>query len=186
MSPTIAISGRRCALLAVTLAALACAPAQAATHCSGANDVPFPQVTDADLAALQCVVNRERDRRGLRDLDRTRSLDRAAAQHSSDMARNDYFDHRSPGGSTPADRARSAGYLSGARSWRVGENLAWGTGPLATPNSIVKAWLKSPAHRELMLSRGFADFGLGIAAGAPEAGVSGGATYTMLMGRRSG
>jgi uncharacterized protein YkwD len=133
VSPTIATTGRCCAFLAIALAALACAPAQAAKHCRGANDVPFSQVTDADLDALQCVVNRERDRRELRDLDRTRSLDRAAAQHSSDMARNDYFDHRSPGGSTPA-----------------------------------------------------ADFGLGIAAGAPEAGVSGGATYTMLMGRRSG
>jgi uncharacterized protein YkwD len=186
MSPIVAISARRCALLAIALVALACAPAQAARHCLGADDVPFPQVSDADISALQCVVNRERERRGLRRLDRTRSLDRASAQHSSDMAQNDYFDHRSPGGSTPAERARSAGYLSGARSWRVGENLAWGTGPLATPNSIVKAWLNSPPHRELMLSRGFADFGLGIAPGAPQAGVAGGATYTMLMGRRSG
>jgi uncharacterized protein YkwD len=186
MSPIVAISARRCALLAIALVALACAPAQAARHCPGADDVPFPQVSDADISALQCVVNRERERRGLRRLDRTRSLDRASAQHSSDMAQNDYFDHRSPGGSTPAERARSAGYLSGARSWRVGENLAWGTGPLATPNSIVNAWLNSPPHRELMLSRGFADFGLGIAPGAPQAGVAGGATYTMLMGRRSG
>jgi len=186
MSPTVAIPARRCALLAIALVALACSPAQAATRCPGANDVPFPQVSDADISALQCVVNRERERRGLRPLDRTRSLDRASAQHSSDMAQNDYFDHRSPGGSTPAQRARSAGYLSGARSWRVGENLAWGTGTLATPNSIVKAWLRSPPHRELMLSRSFADFGLGIAPGAPQAGVAGGATYTMLMGRRSG
>jgi uncharacterized protein YkwD len=186
MSPIVAIPARRCALLAIALVALSCAPAQAARHCPGADDVPFPQVSDADISALQCVVNRERERRGLRRLDRTRSLDRASAQHSSDMAQNDYFDHRSPGGSTPAERARSAGYLNGARSWRVGENLAWGTGPLATPNSIVKAWLNSPPHRELMLSRGFADFGLGIAPGAPQAGVAGGATYTMLMGRRSG
>jgi uncharacterized protein YkwD len=186
MSPTIATTGRRLPLLAIALAALACAPAQAATHCRGANDVPFPQVSDADIAALQCVVNRERDRRGLRDLDRTRSLDRAAAGHSSDMANNDYFDHRSPGGSTPADRAREAGYMSGARSWRVGETLAWGTGALATPNGIVRAWLKSPPHRELLLSCGFADFGLGIASGAPQAGINGGATYTMLLGRRTG
>jgi uncharacterized protein YkwD len=186
MSPNVAISARRCALLTIALVALACAPAQAATRCAGANDVPFPQVSDADIAALQCVVKRERERRGLRELDRTRSLDRAATRHASDMAQHDYFDHRSPGGSTPADRARDAGYLSGASSWRVGENLAWGTGPLSTPNSIVKAWLKSPGHRELMLSRSFADFGLGIAPGAPQSGVSGGATYTMLMGRRSG
>jgi uncharacterized protein YkwD len=185
VSPFAATQARRCALLAIALVAMACAPAQAAKRCPGANDVPFPQVTDADIAALQCVVNRERDRRGLRELDRTRSLDRAATGHSSDMARNDYFDHRSPAGSTPAQRARSAGYMSGASSWRVGETLAWGTGTLATPNSIVDAWLKSPGHRELLLDRRFDDFGLGIAPGAPRSGVSGGATYTMLLGRRS-
>jgi uncharacterized protein YkwD len=192
MSPVfVAQQARRCALLAIALVAIACAPAQAARphaakHCAGANDVPFPEVTAADIEALECVVNRERERRGLRELDRTRSLDRASDRHSSDMARNDYFDHRSPTGSTPADRARNAGYMSGASSWRVGETLAWGTGTLATPNSIVDSWLKSPGHRELLLDRRFDDFGLGIAAGAPRSGVSGGATYTMLLGRRSG
>jgi len=186
MSPVATAQARRSAPLAIAIAAIACAPAQAAERCAGANDVPFPEVTAAHIAALQCVVHRERERRGLRDLHRTRSLDRAATRHSSDMARNDYFDHRSVGGSTPADRARNAGYMSGASSWRVGETLAWGTGTLATPNSIVDSWLNSPGHRELLLDRRFDDFGLGIAAGAPRSGISDGATYTMLLGRRSG
>jgi uncharacterized protein YkwD len=185
MPPRLVSQARRSALPAITLCAVACAPAQAATRCAGARDVPFPQVSDVDVAALQCVVNRERTRRGLRALHRTRTLDRAALGHSSDMARNDYFDHRSPDGSTPAGRARSAGYLNGVRAWRVGETLAWGTGTLATPESTVQQWLKSPPHRALLLDRGFADFGLGIAPGAPESGISGGATYTMLLGRRS-
>ena len=101
------------------------------------------------------------------------------------MARHNYFDHRSPGGSTPAARARNAGYLRGVNAWRVGETLAWGTGTLGTPESTVQAWLNSPPHRELLLDPGFRDFGLGIAAGAPESGVSGGATYTMLLGKVS-
>jgi uncharacterized protein YkwD len=185
MSPYLATTARRCVLLSIALVAVACAPAQAAKRCPGANSAPLPSVTDADIAALECVVNRERQERGLPALDRTGSLDRAAARHSSDMARRNYFDHRSPGGSTPAARARHAGYMSHARSWTVGETLAWGTGRLATPNSIVDSWLKSPPHRELMLDRRFADFGLGIAAGAPQRGVSGGATYTMLLGRVS-
>ena len=158
----------------IALVALACAPAQAAKRCPGADDVPFPQVSDADIAALQCVVNRERERRGLRELDRTRSLDRAAARHSSDMARNDYFDHRSPGGSTPAARARSAGYLqrrallARRREPRLGDRRR-----SRRPTASSRRGSKSPPHRELMLSRGFADFGLGIASGAPQAGVSG-------------
>ena len=28
------------------------------------------------------------------------------------------------------DRIEQAGYMRGARSWIVGENLAWGNGPL--------------------------------------------------------
>jgi uncharacterized protein YkwD len=186
MSSYLATTARRCALLTIALVALACAPAQAATRCPGANSVPLPSVTEADIAALACVVNRERLQRGLPALDRTRSLDHASARHSADMARRNYFDHPSPGGSTPAARARSAGYIGHARSWTVGETLAWGTGRLATPDSIVRGWLNSPPHRELMLSPRFADFGLGIAAGAPQPGVSGGATYTMMLGRRSG
>jgi uncharacterized protein YkwD len=172
-------------LLAIALCAFACAPARASATCAGADDVPFPSVTDTDLAALQCVVNRERASRGLPALHRVRTLDRAARGHSADMARRNYFDHRSPGGSTPAARARHAGYMRGVNSWRVGETLAWGTGTLATPESTVEAWLNSPPHRELLLDPSFRDFGLGIAAGAPESGVSGGATYTMLLGRVS-
>lgn len=173
----------RCgALLASMLAALVCVAAPAATRCPGARTAPLPEVAAADVRTLACVVTRERARRGRRALVRGGALDRAAAGHALDMVRRQYFDHRSPGGSTPADRARSAGYLDGVRSWRVGEVLAWGTGVLATPASIVAMWLHSAPHRALLLDRSFSDFGLGIATGSPRPGVTGAATYTMLLG----
>ena len=55
---------------------------------------------------------------------------------------------------TPAATARrcstasaGAGYVPRERRWRLGENLAWGTGVLAAPGAIVRAWMNSPGHR---------------------------------------
>jgi uncharacterized protein YkwD len=70
--------------------------------------------------------------------------------------------------------------------WTVGENLAWGTGTLASPRATVDAWMHSADHRENLLDRGFADVGIGIAAGAPEELVAdeSGGTYVTDFGRR--
>lgn len=182
--PTSVFRGvRRCALLASAIAVLACAPARAAAECPGAQRVPALKVSDADLRALACVVNRERRRRGRQALRRVDPLDRAAALHAADMVQRDYFDHRSPGGSMPADRARAMGYANDARSWGVAEDLAWGAGSLASPASIVRTWLTSPPHRAVLLAPRFADAGVGIAAGAPLTGIAGAATYTLMVGR---
>lgn len=186
MPTSVSRRARRSALLASAVAALAGAPAQAAGECPGAERVPSPTVSAADLRALACVVNHERRRRGRPALRRVRTLDRAAARHSADMVARGYFDHRSPGGSVPADRARDAGYLHGARSWRVAENIAWGAGTAATPASIVRAWLRSPPHRAILLAGGVSDAGVGIASGAPRGGVSRGATYTLLVASTRG
>ena len=63
------------------------------------------------------------------------------------MVRKRYFSHTSRSGNDMGDRIRSQGYLSGARSWMIGENLAWGSGERSTPRSIVRAWMNSPGHR---------------------------------------
>ena len=49
------------------------------------------------------------------------------------MVDHQYFAHEGRDGSQPAERIRATGYLSGGGAWRIGENLAWGTGDLATP-----------------------------------------------------
>jgi uncharacterized protein YkwD len=66
-------------------------------------------------------------------------LRNAARGHSSDMARRDYFDHDTPEGVGPMQRAKSAGYPGGF----VGENIAAGQ---RTPREVVKAWIDSPGH----------------------------------------
>ncbi|HET6172153.1 MAG TPA: CAP domain-containing protein [Gaiellales bacterium] len=47
----------------------------------------------------------------------------------------------------------------------LGEDLAWATGTLARPRSIVRAWMHSPMHRRIMLDCRFSQLGVGIAAG---------------------
>jgi uncharacterized protein YkwD len=132
--------------------------------------------------ATVCLINRARAQHGLSSLHSTGSLERAAAAHSRDMVRRDFFSHESPGGSTPQQRIDRTGYLSGARSWAIGETIAWGTGGFATPASIVRDWLHSPGHRAILLDGRFRDLGIGIAIGAPTA--SGGATFTGDFGER--
>jgi uncharacterized protein YkwD len=138
--------------------------------------------TAVSESAVRCQINAIRVANGLKPIRPTKPLRVAAQRHSRDMVRRHYFAHVSPNGLTVTDRVRRAGYLEGAHRPRVGENIGWGSGSLATPAAIVKAWMNSPPHRAIILTPGFRDAGIGIAAGAPQGG--GGATYTLDVGRR--
>jgi uncharacterized protein YkwD len=153
--------------------------------CPGANDVPTAATAAAAQASTLCLVNNERIEQGLAPLADNARLDAAAAAHSADMAASHYFSHDSPAGSTVVSRITQSGYLTGAPGWSIGENIAWGTGALATPDAIVRAWMNSPGHRANILRPDFADVGTGVTAAAPPAGLSGpGATYTQDFGTR--
>jgi uncharacterized protein YkwD len=132
--------------------------------------------------AVRCEVNAIRAANGLPPIRTTTALRTAAQRHSQDMVRRHYFAHVSPSGQTVTDRVKRAGYLEGARSPRLGENIGWGSGSLATPAAIVQAWMNSPPHRAIILTPAFRDAGIGIAEGAPQGGD--GATYTLDVGRR--
>jgi uncharacterized protein YkwD len=159
------------------------APAGTAAACAGANRQPTRATLSREVAATRCLINRARARHGLAPLRTVRALHRAATAYSREMVRNDFFEHTSPDGSTPASRVRRSGYLRGATSWSVGETLAWGQGRLSTPAAIVRAWMHSPGHRAILLDGSFRDIGIGVAVGAP--GVSGPAgTFTADLGVR--
>jgi uncharacterized protein YkwD len=169
------------AALAVLL--FAAPSASAAGACSAANATAAKASKRALVRATLCVLNAERARHHLRPLRLNRRLSLAAQRHSRAMARRKFFSHTSPGGASFVDRIRSTGYLSGARSWTVGENIAYGSGSRSTPRSIGSAWMNSPPHRSNILSSSYRAIGIGIAAGTPVGG--GGGTYTTDFGRRS-
>jgi uncharacterized protein YkwD len=66
----------------------------------------------------------------------------------------------------------------------IGENLAWGTLSLATPQAIVSAWIASPPHLANILEGGYRDTGIAIAPAVPTALADGvaGATYGQEFG----
>ena len=171
------MSRRIAALTASALSLIFAAPAAAA--CDGADARPSSDNLAQARSAVVCLMNEERARRGVGPLDADARLDKAAKRHSTDMRKHRYFDHVSPAGRTDVHRARAAGY---GRFRSLGENLAWGTGVLATPRSIVRSWMDSAGHRRNILDPGFRDVGVGIALGAPVRGHSGGATYTADFG----
>ena len=176
-------------LLAPTAAAVAAlafsaAPASAqVSACQSSAAAPAAENLDQVERAILCLVNRERTTRGLKSLRSNGRLAQAATIHSQDMVRRSYFSHQSPGGGTLTDRIRAAGYLSGGRSYAFAENLAWGTGSLATPQSIVRSWMNSAGHRRNILTGRYEELGVGVVVGAP--GQSGGATYTTNFGVKS-
>jgi uncharacterized protein YkwD len=129
-------------------------------------------------AASPCAASAASARGPLR-LDKR--LSRADLRHSRDMVANRYFAHDSRSGAGFSARIASTGWMHGRSRWNVGENLAWGSGSLATPRAIVKAWMHSAGHRHNLLQARFHVIGIGIGAGAPTGGGSG-RTYTTDFG----
>jgi uncharacterized protein YkwD len=126
------------------------------------------------------LLNAARADRHLTALKADRRLAQAAQRHSLDMVARGYFDHVTPTGQGLRSRVAQTGWLRGRFPWELAENLAWGTGELATPEAVVAAWLRSPPHRRIMLDRTLRLVGVGIAAGTPS-GLAG-ATYTADFG----
>lgn len=102
------------------------------------------------------------------------SLQSAAELHSLDMARGNYFEHRSPSGSSVRDRVSAAHY----RFKGVGENLAAGTRDIG---DTVHGWLDSPDHCENLMDANFADVAVACAA---QDGTEWGTYWTMVLGKR--
>ncbi len=86
----------------------------------------------------------------------------AAQLHSQDMLDRDYFGHETPEGLAPSDRARAAGYPSGA-----GENIAWSgnTGGINRNEEVEKRHdqlVLSVGHRINMMRDSWREIGPGI------------------------
>jgi uncharacterized protein YkwD len=155
--------------------------ASAATVCASA-DGPPAQASAVTLGnAALCLVNQERSARGLLPLQPNKRLAKAASGHARDMVARQYFSHDTLGGGDFASRIRNTGYVLTRGVPSLGEDLAWGSGPLGTPRAIVASWMSSPGHRGNILSRTFREAGVGVAFGNPTTGPDG-ATYAVDFG----
>jgi uncharacterized protein YkwD len=156
-----------------------------ATPCVETEILPQPDNVALARAAVLCLVNRVRAQNGEAPLRPSQRLDAAAEGHNAEMIAQDYFAHVSPGGETPVARVRQAGYIpSPLDGYVIGENLAWGTYQLATPQAIVAAWIASPEHLANILEAKYTETGIGVYPAVP-ASLSGGApgaTYAQEFG----
>ena len=136
-------------------------------------------------AAVLCLINRVRAEHGEAPLVTNPDLERAAEEHSQELVADDYFAHVSPSGLTPVRRIEATGYVPGPSfGYVLGENLAWGTLNLSTPQQIVQAWVASPGHLANILESQYKDTGIGITAAVPPSLADGeaGATYAQEFG----
>jgi len=156
-----------------------------ATPCLYTELTPGPADLDLVQSAVLCLVNKKRAENGEAPLLVNGDLERAAEAHSREMVAADYFEHMSPSGETPFDRIRSAGYIPNSTvGYVVGENLAWGTLELSTPQAIVEAWFASPEHLANILEGHYRETGIGVVPSVPESLAEGqpGAIYTEDFG----
>jgi uncharacterized protein YkwD len=124
-------------------------------------------------------INALRAGRGLARLRLHDRLRAAALEHSREMARRGFFSHRSPGGSTFAQRVQRHYGPAGYRYWSAGENLIWSSGPLA-PSMVVDSWLQSPGHRKVLLEASWREVGIGAVEVTAAPGVYDGMDVTIV------
>jgi uncharacterized protein YkwD len=128
-------------------------------------------------------INRERQKQGLPRLAWDDALVGIARSYSKDMATRKYFDHYSPEGHDFLHRYKQAGYECAVRIQRTmhmgGENIALNHlyDSVTTVNgqafydwnsqdkiaeTTVQGWMKSPGHRQNILTPYFQHEGIGI------------------------
>jgi uncharacterized protein YkwD len=148
----------RLLLIALLLAAPLFALAQPA--------IARPHLSPTEQAVLR-EVNAARGRAGLAPVAAQRALLAAARSHSRYMARYGYLSHVSAGGEPFGDRLVRFGYgRAGWAGWAAGEDIATGRVGAASGSAagVVARWLRSPAHRAVLLHASFRDAGIGVQA----------------------
>ena len=145
--------------------------------CPGSRETGLTRA--ASVRALKCLVDPARRMRGLPPLLSSRELNRGAALKLADDLGCGRLVSHDPCGSGWRSVYRRAGYLP-AHHVRLGENLGYAEGSLATPTTVVDMWLNSPTHRRNLFDRRFREGGFAAMSAAR------GVLYAGAFGTRGG
>lgn len=164
----VGISGARAVAVSKATAGKASAPAGGKliappAACPGQEDLAAPPAAQEE--AMACMVAFARRSAGLNELSGAAALAQSAEDKSLDVLRCDEFSHFACGREFTYWMAET-GYTS-APCWRVGENLAWGSGEYGTVRAIFLAWMRSPTHRANVLGD-FEESGISLEVGTLE------------------
>lgn len=139
--------------------------------CAYAN-LPATTGTVSEMrAAVVCLINQQRNIRGLPSLQVSTKLNASAQSWNQWMVSTGNFTH----GTNFAGRISAVGY-----DWQTaGENIATG---FTTPSEVVTAWMASPDHCRNILDPSFRDIGTGVTAAAVGSWASQPSTWTNDFG----
>lgn len=108
------------------------------------------------------LVNKEREKAGLKPLIRMAELDVSAQYKADDMANRNYLAHEDT--ETGKKNGVEKGIeLTGSKCYYVGENYHYGTKKMATSSSAVSGWMSSKSHHDAIVDPGYTHAGMGIA-----------------------
>jgi len=107
---------------------------------------------------LVSLTNKVRLEHHLQPLVPSAQLTQAATATAGNMFQKNYWSHFAPDGTSPWFYIKQAGYTYEY----AGENLAKG---FTDSQSIITAWMKSPSHRENVLSPNYHDVGFAVSEG---------------------
>jgi uncharacterized protein YkwD len=161
--------------------ALASSAKTPAPYCTYANLRPTPADTAIVDKTTLCLIDQVRAAYHLLPLLSNQELQAVACSQATNMVRHDYFGDDSPSGQTAGTLIAALPYGAHATSLATAQNLGWGTSSAATPAGIVTAWMRSPPHREVILTGEFRDVGVGVSPAVPSVLGHGarGATYAV-------
>lgn len=116
---------------------------------------PLDDFTNSQLSSSGIIsyTNIQREAQGLVALHESAELRKAAEAKIDDMFAQQYFEHESPDGKSPADVISVTGYTYLV----VGENLALGN--FTNDEVLVQAWMDSPGHRANILNSKYLEIG---------------------------
>lgn len=114
-------------------------------------------------------TNSERQKLGLPSLKYNSVLSESATKKAQDMFANNYWAHTSPTGTSPWDFFKSVGY----KYQVAGENLAR---DFYDTDSLMKAWMNSPTHKENIVNTKYQEIGVGVVNG-----ILGGVKTTLVV-----
>lgn len=145
------------------------------THDSLSEPISEPTKTERIENLIHDSVNRHRLSAGLDALERDIEIDAIARDHSQDMAERGYFEHHTPEGLDPTDRADLAGYECMTRydtyyTYGLAENIFHHTGTWYGAERLasesMNGWMNSPGHRQNIMNPDYNRLGVGVAIGA--------------------
>ena len=163
-------------MAALSVAALGAGTSSAVAAPAGAGTIAAANTLESQVLAELNAIRREH---GLVPLRLAPSLGAAADHHSRSMGSHGFFGHDSRDGSVFSKRVARFYGSKGYGSWSVGENLLWASPTIDAPEAL-RLWMKSPGHRQNILTARWREIGISIVTVQQAPGVYGNRTATIM------